>query len=211
MLPVYCPRRETETLQDILVATRTVIDRARAHLSRRSTHTRDVMCLRSAFGKWAIESRETFRCESTWLRGQLVSLESDLEKETGVVEGLKGSLKLAKEVVDTSRAAHQAQLGRVREREAKKGMRVEAALLRRWELDRNLRRSFRAWVSERRVSVRQAEHLKSLRRAFRAWVFGLEYVKLIEQLYESSAAIEALQKAQPRPPPTAAGRANLLA
>ena len=183
----------TETLQDTLAATRTVIDRARAHLSRRSTRTRDVMCLRGAFSKWVVESRETFRCESTWLRGQLVSLESDLEKETRIVEGLKGSLKMAKEVADTSRAAHQAQLGRVKEREAKKGMRVEAALLREWELGRRLRKTFRAWVAQRMLSWRHAEYLKTLRVAFRAWVFSLGYVKLVEQLYQSTAAIEALQ------------------
>jgi hypothetical protein len=183
----------TETLQDTLAATRTVIDRARAHLSRRSTRTRDVMCLRGAFSKWAVESRETFRCESTWLRGQLVSLESDLEKETRIVEGLKGSLKMAKEVADTSRAAHQAQLGRVKEREAKKGMRVEAALLREWELGRRLRKTFRAWVAQRMLSWRHAEYLKTLRVAFRAWAFSLGYVKLVEQLYQSTAAIEALQ------------------
>ena len=60
-------------------------------------------------------------------------------------------------------------------------------------MGRRLRKTFRAWVAQRMLSWRHAEYLKTIRVAFRAWVFSLGYVKLVEQLYQSTAAIEALQ------------------
>jgi hypothetical protein len=195
---VSAKRAEVEALQAGLTATREEVDRAgrviekaRKHLGQRSTRTRQAICLRDTFSRWAVESRETIRCESAWVRGQLVSLESDLEKSGVVVEGLKGSLTLATEAAASSRAAHQAQLGRVREREAKltraeakKGKRIEEVLLRCLDKDRGLKRFFLAWAAEHRA-VRRAEYEKLV----------AQQGELVVQLSESTAAITNLQQA----------------
>jgi hypothetical protein len=149
---VASARNEVERLLGVLAATQEevdkagrVIERARENLHGRSIRTGHVITMRLVFSMWTVEARETVRCESAWVRGQLASLENELEREGRAVEDLKGSLQLATEAAASTRAAHQAQLGRVQAREAKKGLEVEKTLMVRIEKD-GLRRVFHAWV-----------------------------------------------------------------
>lgn len=119
--------------------------------------------------KWSHEWRETTRGESKWVRAQLVSLESELDAQTSEAEGLRAQLTLAAEAAATKAAAQQAQIGRVREREARKGRALESAVVRALATERQrrlLRMLLRQWAQlglERRsadsLAQREAEKL----------------------------------------------------
>ena len=160
---VSSARNEVERLLGVVAATQDevgkagrVTERARENLRGRSIRTGCVITMRLAFNAWTVEARETVRCESAWVRGQLASLENELEKEARVVEDLKGSLQLATVAAASTRAAHQAQLGRVKSREAKKNLNVESALLARIGKE-GLRKVFHAWVWVHRELIQASQ------------------------------------------------------